>query len=185
MGQHLETAARRAGVRPSVVQAWIDAADTPQCPMDIAEFVLQVQRAEASAEAQLVEEWRAATDRDWRAAEALLKRRFSERWGDKPRETVVRLEGAAHVEHEVTVDRTGLKEIVERLAVAGVLPTGSSGVIDTEEVEDGSYEGDADYESDESDESDEEDGDIADGQEESADDGVSAKELANEFFRRS
>lgn len=79
-------AARLAGISPQTFERWIAKGEEAMSGAE-RELVLLIQAAEAQLEKELVDVMRtAATEaKDWRAAEALLKRRFPDRWGDRGR----------------------------------------------------------------------------------------------------
>jgi hypothetical protein len=150
-GQTLETAARLTRTPTATIRLWVSATVEPDCPLEIAQFIADVEKEEAEAEAEMVECWRAAAPDDWHAAQAFLKSRYSDRWGDKierePLTVNVNVSGEVEVKPP---DRAAMLSIAETLAEAGALPIGT--VVDAEEVDEDGTE--ADSEGDLEDESD-------------------------------
>jgi hypothetical protein len=79
-GCYPEQAAQEAGVSPSALYAW-KARGEKESDGPYHRFLLRLRQAEAEAELNAVKIVRSAIeDGDWRAALALLERRFPDRW---------------------------------------------------------------------------------------------------------
>lgn len=78
-------AARYAGINPNTLTKWIRKGEAARSGAEH-DLVRIIEVAEAQLERALVVAIKtAAFGGDWRAAEALLKRRFPDRWGDRQR----------------------------------------------------------------------------------------------------
>lgn len=83
-GMHRGQAAIAAGISPSTFSRWLEQGERDgdgKC----GELYHAVIAAEMACEYSLVASMQRAAVTDWRAAEALLKRRYPDRWGDRQR----------------------------------------------------------------------------------------------------
>src|SRR4051794_23946527 len=79
-GAYAEVATRAAGVAPSTYYDWLRRGREGEEPYSV--FLEAVEQADAEAEVAAVGVINAAAaSGDWRAAKALLERRFNRRWG--------------------------------------------------------------------------------------------------------
>lgn len=84
-GLNRAEAATRAGIAPQTFAKWLKRGENRRHGPEH-DLVMIIQAADAQLEYLLVKAIRgAAFGGDWRAAEALLKRRFPDRWGDRQR----------------------------------------------------------------------------------------------------
>lgn len=84
-GLNRAEAATRAGIAPATFAKWLKRGERSRYGPEH-DLVMIIQAADAQLEFLLVKAIRtAAFAGDWRAAEALLKRRFPDRWGDRQR----------------------------------------------------------------------------------------------------
>lgn len=108
IGATMDLACRCAGLNPSTVSEWVRRGEgrdkRPPTP-EFAEFAADIRRAIADSELKLLSRWSAASKHDWRAAMALLARRFPERWSDNRRIQV-------EVRHQI---ETGIDMLFERI----------------------------------------------------------------------
>lgn len=119
-GNYFETACDAVGVSQAAAYNWLargraaaGIADLPQ-EQRYVEFLEAVTRASASAEAKAVQVLWDAMRKDWRAAEAFLKRRHSAHWRDD-----TRVELAGNVAVRTTHDFSKLSD--EQLAAMDAL----------------------------------------------------------------
>jgi hypothetical protein len=83
-GNYPAVAARSAGVAESTFYRWMEIGRSAERGLH-ADFYEEVKKAEAEAEARAVTLVAKAMATDWRAAVALLERRFAERWRRRER----------------------------------------------------------------------------------------------------
>ena len=107
-GIHPPTAARACGVSANTFYYWLRQAEANPSSK-YAEVVNQFSQADARAEITLASYLIEAAKDDWKAAEAVLKRRFSN-WSDRQ---VTKIESSSTIEHNVNV--------AQQLAEAGVI----------------------------------------------------------------
>ena len=100
-GNFRETACAEVGIDPSTMRKWLRAAANGD--KRYANWVLELDRAEAEAEDIMVVAIRKAAIQDWRAAAWYLERRGPKRWGFK-----------AQVEVSVTEELERILNVVER-----------------------------------------------------------------------
>lgn len=93
-GNFLETAAAAAGVWADTVRRWVRRGEKELRRRErglkrkdvedrYVDFAARFREAESQAEAGAAAEFRLAGKKDWRAAEAFLKRRHPDRWGSR------------------------------------------------------------------------------------------------------
>jgi hypothetical protein len=83
-GHTRRAAAAFAGIAPSTLCAWLDAATVPDAPVEFLEFMNAVRAAELDAEDQFLAVIRDAAARGtWQAAAWALERRYSADWSKK------------------------------------------------------------------------------------------------------
>lgn len=97
---------------------------------ELAWFVEEIEKADATAEAALVARWYTeAVDGDWRAAERFLAKRVPERWGDPATRLeisgpaggpVQQLSATVNVTAEIDAERQ--RKVLEALVSAGDIP---------------------------------------------------------------
>jgi hypothetical protein len=92
------------------------------------DFRDRVTRSTAESEALLTKYVQSAAERDWRAAIALLERRFPERWSQK-HEVVGKVEHGGTVTHQLELpeDAARIGEITEVMAEIAVVPHPANG----------------------------------------------------------
>lgn len=130
-GNYYVTACASVGLNYATFRSWIMAGEAATSGIYY-DFVVDVRRAEAEAEAAIVSKLRLAGERDWRANLEFIARRWPNRWGST---NSIRVEQAGEVkvthEHFLTTV-VAIPEIAERVAEAfridtyrGALPSPS------------------------------------------------------------
>lgn len=105
LGNDIGVVARSVGISPSTLNHWLSQGENPK-NVFLHEFFLQCGKAVARAEMGWVSIISRAAEKDWRAAESLLGKRFHKRWAKKDR-----------VEHSGTVkqDNTITLELIKSI----------------------------------------------------------------------
>lgn len=86
-GMFPDSAAQAIGQSPEVVQAWIELGLSPGAPREYAVFARAAVAVETAGQVPILEEWRAAALRDWKAGAAYLAARYPAHWGPKATRT--------------------------------------------------------------------------------------------------
>lgn len=104
VGNYPEPACRAVGIEPRTYYNWM-ARGEREGKGQFFQFFQRVQQALAECEMRLVEQWHNATPLDWKAGQALVGRRYRDRWGQtetQPNDVVVNITHADADKHTVT-----------------------------------------------------------------------------------
>lgn len=146
-GMRPSMAAQAAGIAKSTVSGWIKRGseeiwriENGESPRELEkpylEFVQNMMKAEAEAQAGLVVSWfREARQGDWKAAQAFLAKRWPDEWGDS---NSIKVEvsgiGGGPIEsrmvHSLEEDEARKRAVLEALVEAGDLPNNVLGAWD-------------------------------------------------------
>lgn len=146
-GMRPSMAAQAAGIAKSTISGWIKRGSEEQWRIEqgeeasdlekpYLEFVQNMMKAEAEAQAGLVVSWfREARQGDWKAAQAFLAKRWPDEWGDSNtmKVEVSGLGGGAiqaTVHHTLEEDEARKRAVLEALVEAGDLPNNVLGAWD-------------------------------------------------------
>lgn len=114
-GNYRNVAAQYAGISHATLRNWLKNGQDPENYPDYAEFLEQVEKAEADGEvASLALIRRAASDGNWNAASWMLERKSPERWGKRDM-TKIELSGpdggAIDVNTSLGIDTTSIESL--------------------------------------------------------------------------
>lgn len=114
LGNYYEAACAYAGISYTTFYRWMERGKQAKSGK-YCKFCKAVKQAEGDAEARIVSQWVSKTPEDWRAAQAFLEHRYSERWGKKETHVLEGGEEPIKVENNLEEILAKYKETVEAI----------------------------------------------------------------------